>query len=124
MAGWRASDRWKRPWPSPRGSATSFRNGGRDRMSVSLTETDAPARHPMDVPLAGSRRPLLRRLLAAAAVIAALVTGIELLRRGAPAIAVDRSTVVMASVERGMLIREARGTGELVAEHTRMIAAE
>lgn len=94
-------------------------------MWASLTErTREPAQHPMDVPVDAKRRLVPRAAIAAVAAIVVLIVFAQFLRRASPSITVDRATVVTAKLERGTLVREARGTGALVAEHSRIIAAE
>lgn len=92
-------------------------------MSASLIEKGGTVPHPMDVPVRAPRRKQ-RALIAASFAIAVLIGAVMLLRGASPAITVDRSTIVIAKVERGTLTREARGLGELVAEHSRIIAAD
>jgi HlyD family secretion protein len=93
-------------------------------MSASVIERERPrTEHPMDVPVETKRRSAVRVLAAAAAALALIVI-VQLLRRNSPAITVDRATLATAHVERGTLVREVRGTGSLVAEHSRIIAAD
>jgi HlyD family secretion protein len=93
-------------------------------MSASVIERELPrAEHPMDVPVETKRRPAVR-IVAAAAAVVALIAVVELLRRTSPAVTVDRATLATARVERGTLVREVRGTGALVAEHSRIVTAD
>src|ERR1043165_6648710 len=93
-------------------------------MSASVIERERPrTEHPMDVPVETKRRSAVRVLAAAAAALALIVI-VQLLRRNSPAITVDRATLPTPYVERGPLVRELRGTASLVAEHSRIIAAD
>jgi len=76
----------------------------------------------MDVPLIPGRRVPWRVIAGTGAVVAVLLV-IALRERGA-ASTVDRAQIVTARVERGTLMREAAGTGTLVASRSRIIAAE
>lgn len=76
----------------------------------------------MDVPLTPARR-VPWRVVAAVGIAAAVLLGIAL-RGRTSTIAVERVNIVTARVERGTLLREANGTGTLVAARSRVITAE
>jgi HlyD family secretion protein len=80
----------------------------------------------MDIPRsnkAKSRRHLRKILLAFAvvAVVSLITFGVSRLKPAAPA--VERSTVLIDTVKRGPMLRQVRGTGSLVPEDVRVIAA-
>jgi HlyD family secretion protein len=76
----------------------------------------------MDVPRAP--RPKRRRYLQAAAVLGAVVlVPLGLASLEGPVPVVDRESVVVDSVRRGIMVREVRGPGTLVPEQIRWISA-
>ncbi|MDQ3919488.1 MAG: HlyD family efflux transporter periplasmic adaptor subunit [Acidobacteriota bacterium] len=85
-----------------------------------------PATGTTDVPRrkAGARRFPTKYLvyaLAGAALIALVTFGLSRLKPAAPS--VEKSTVWFGTVRRGQMVREVRGTGTLVPEDVRVIAA-
>jgi HlyD family secretion protein len=82
------------------------------------------AAHATDVPIERRKRSILMRALAAAVVAAGVFLLLASWWRGANALTVDRASVVTSKVERGTLRHEVRGLGTLVAERSRIVAAE
>ncbi|MBV8517479.1 MAG: HlyD family efflux transporter periplasmic adaptor subunit [Acidobacteria bacterium] len=79
----------------------------------------------MDIvrPELAAARTRRRRLLFTAAILALALTAFGLTRLRPAAPTVDRSAVVIDTVRRGTLVREVRGSGTLVPENIRWIAA-
>src|SRR3954452_241207 len=71
--------------------------------------------------VAAKKRKRIVVAVIAAVVIAAVSLGIASLPAAAPSI--ERSAVVIDVVKRGPMLRQVRGTGTLVPENTRWIAA-
>src|SRR3954469_4106027 len=72
--------------------------------------------------VAAKKRKRIVVAVIAAVVIAAVSLGIASLPAAAPSI--ERSAVVIDVVKRGPMIRQVRGTGTLVPENARWIAAQ
>jgi HlyD family secretion protein len=78
----------------------------------------------MDIARAPETKKKMRRMaIAGAIVVASIVTTVALARLKPAAPAVERATVVIAEVESGAFTRAVRGSGTLVPENSRWIAA-
>ena len=71
-----------------------------------------------------SRTKKVRRVVSGIAITGMVILITVVLSRLEPALPrVDRDTVYMGTVERGLMLREVRGTGTLVPEEIRWISA-